>query len=82
MEVTFIFTNGLMTQTRMHWDASVGGLMKNKIAAEIRDLINNMSKNEYMSQDNDRNVAKRKDVLKLKNHDALLASQKLLGEKI
>jgi len=56
--------------------------MKNKIAAEIRDLINNMSKNEYMSQDNDRNVAKRKDVLKLKNHDALLASQKLLGEKI
>lgn len=46
--------------------------MKNKIVVEIRELIDNMSLNEYRSQGGDRNVAKKKDVMKLERHDALL----------
>jgi len=51
MEVTLIFTNVLKTQTRTLLDDSAGGSMKNKIAAEIKELIENMSLNEYRPQD-------------------------------
>jgi len=82
MEVILIFTNGLKAQTRMLLDASAGGSMKNKTAAEIRELIETMSLNEYRFQGSDRNVAKKKEMLKLESHDALLESQRLLGEKM
>ena len=77
MEVTLIFTNGLKTQTRMFLDASAGRLMKNKIVIEIHELIYNMSLNEYRSQGNDRNVVKKKELLKLETQDALLRNHKL-----
>jgi hypothetical protein len=82
MKVTLIFTNGLKTQTRMLLDASAGGSMKNKTTAEIQELIDSMSLNEYRPQGSDRNVAKNREVLKLESQDALLESQRMLGEKM
>jgi len=82
MEVTFIFTNGLKTQTRMILDASAWGAMKNKIAPNIRELIHNMSLNEYKSQSDHRNVVKNKGILHLDAQDALLAGHKLLSNKL
>jgi len=81
MEITIILTKSLKIQTRMLLDSFAGGSMKNKIVAEILELIDNMSLNEYRSQGSDRNVVKKKEALKLESHDALLESQKLLGEK-
>jgi hypothetical protein len=72
MEVTLIFTNSLKTQTRMLLDTSACDSMKNKTTVEIRELIESMFLNEYRSQGGDRNVAKKKDVMKLERHDALL----------
>jgi len=82
MEVTFIFTNGLKTQTRMLLDASAWGAMNNKIAPNIRELIHNMSLNEYKSQSDDRNVVKNKGILHLDTQDALLAGHRLLSNKL
>jgi len=82
MEVTLIFTNGLNTQTRMLLYAFAGGSMKNKTTIEIRELIDIMSLNEYRSQGNDRNVAKKKEVMKLESQDPILENQRLLGEKM
>jgi len=67
MEVALIFTNSRKTQTRMLLDVYAGGSLKNKIVVEIRELIDNMSLNEYRSQGNDRNVVKKKEVLKLES---------------
>jgi hypothetical protein len=41
-----------------------------------------MSLNEYISQGNDRNVPKKKEVLKLESQYALLESQSLHGKKM
>jgi len=41
--------------------------LKNKTTIEIRELIAKMSLNEYRSQGSDRNVAKKKEVLKLES---------------
>jgi hypothetical protein len=72
MEVDRIYTNSLNTQSGMLLDTSACDSMKNKTAVEIRELIDNLSLNEYRSQGGDRNVAKNKDVMKLERRDALL----------
>lgn len=63
-------------------DASAGRSMKNKTVAEILELIDEMSLNEYRSRGNDRNVVKKKELLKLKTYDALLRKHKLLTKII
>jgi hypothetical protein len=56
--------------------------MKNKIAPNIRELIYNMSLNEYKSQSDDRNDVKKQGILHLDTQDALLAGHKLLISKL
>jgi len=41
-----------------------------------------MSLDDYRSQGSDRNVTKKKEVVKLKSQDELLESQRLLGKKM
>lgn len=63
-------------------DASTEGTMKNKIATEIQELIDNMSLNEYFPQSEYRGVVKKHGVPNLETHDALIARNKLLSNKI
>lgn len=65
MEITLTFTDGQKTTTCMLLDASTGGTMKNKFAAKIRELIDNMSLNEYRPQSENRDVVKKQGVLSL-----------------
>ena len=63
-------------------DASTGGSIKNKTAAEIQVLVDNMSLNEYRPQRENGVVVKKQGVRCLETHGALLASNKLLSSKI
>jgi hypothetical protein len=56
--------------------------MKNKTAVEIRELIDNMSLNEYHPKIENIGVLKKQRVLRLEIHDALLERNKLLSDKI
>jgi hypothetical protein len=50
--------------------------MKIKMAREVRELIDKMSLNEYLSQSNGGLVQKKRDMIDLDTHDALLARNK------
>jgi len=56
--------------------------MKNKTVAEIRELIDNMYLKEYRPQSENKGVVKNQGVISLETHDALLARNKLLSDKI
>jgi hypothetical protein len=47
MYIMQAFTTGLKPNTRMFLDAYAGGTMKIKTAEEVKELIDNMSPNEY-----------------------------------
>lgn len=82
MEIALTYTYGLKPTTCMLLDASTEGTMKNKIATEIQELIDNMSLNEYFPQSEYRGVVKKHGVPNLETHDALIARNKLLSNKI
>jgi hypothetical protein len=82
MEIALTFTDGSKSTTCMLLDASAGGTMKNKTAAEMRELIDNMFLKEYHPQSKNMGVVKKHGVLILETHDALLESNKLLSDKI
>ncbi|CAJ2645191.1 unnamed protein product [Trifolium pratense] len=47
MELMQIFTGGMRIQHMMHLDASVGGSINAKTAAEVKELIEQMCQSEY-----------------------------------
>jgi hypothetical protein len=49
MDIMQAFITGLKPDTRILLDASAGGTMKIKTADEVRELIDNMSLNEYQA---------------------------------
>ncbi|XP_045822039.1 uncharacterized protein LOC123914922 [Trifolium pratense] len=75
------FTQGLGPQTRMFLDASTGGSLKNKNENEARELLENMSQNEYRVQ-NDRGAKKKGGMLELDTQTALLAQSTLMNSQM
>jgi len=83
MEITLTFIDGLKSTTRMLLDVSTWGTMKNKTTTKIRELVDNMSFNEYRPQSKNRGIVKKHGVLSLESHNySLLASNKLISDKI
>jgi len=60
-------------------DAFAGGTMKIKTSDEVRELIDNMPLNEYRAHTEEEAALKKKGVIDLSTHDALLSSNKLLS---
>ncbi|CAJ2653112.1 unnamed protein product [Trifolium pratense] len=65
----------------MFLDASAGGSLKNKNENEARDLVENMSQNEYRAQ-NDRGAKKKGGMLELDTQTALLAQSTLMNSQM
>jgi len=63
-------------------DTSARSTMKKKITAQIWELVDNMSLNEYLFQSENMVVLKKQRVLSLETHDALLSRNKLLNGKV
>jgi len=60
MDIMQAFTTGLKLDTRMLLDASAGGTMKIKTTDEVRELIDNMSLNEYRGHTEEEATPKKK----------------------
>jgi len=56
--------------------------MKIKMAREVREMIQKMSLNEYLSQSNEGLVQKKRDMIDLDTHDALLARNKHISKEV
>ncbi|CAJ2638201.1 unnamed protein product [Trifolium pratense] len=65
----------------MFLDASAGGSLKNKNENEARELVENMSQNEYRVQ-NDRGAKKKGGMLELDTQTALLAQSTLMNSQM
>jgi len=79
MDIMQAFTTGLKLETQMLLDAFAGATMKIKTTDEVRELIDNMSLNEYRAQTDDESAPKKKDMMDLNTQNALLAGNKLLS---
>lgn len=77
-----MFTTSLKAQTCMMLDASIGNTMIIKTTAKLIELVDNMSLDEYWSQDRNRGVQRRKCAFELETHDAFLTSNKLLSAQL
>jgi hypothetical protein len=75
------FTQGLRPQTRMFLDASAGGSLKNKNENEARELVENMSQNEYRVQ-NDRGAKKKGGMLELDTQTTLLGQSSMMNSQM
>jgi len=60
-------------------DAFAGGTIKVKTTDEVRELIDNMSLNEYRGQHEEEATPRKKGMIDLNTQDALLVSNKLLS---
>lgn len=79
MDIMQAFITGLKSDTQMLVDAYGGGTMKIKTAREVRELIVNMSLDEYRALTDEKVSLKKKGIIDLNTHDTLLASNKLLS---
>jgi hypothetical protein len=75
------FTQALRPQTRMFLDASAGGSLKNKNENEARELVENMSQNEYRVQ-NDRGAKKKGGMLELDTQTTLLGQSTMMNSQM
>lgn len=82
MEIMQAFIIGLKPDTHMLLDASTRGTMKIKTTDEVREMINNMSLNEYRPHIEENATSKKKGMIDMNTQDALLASNKLLRIQI
>lgn len=78
MHILHAFTTGLKLDTHMLLDASTEGTMKIKKADEVRELIENMSLNEYRAHTEEDIAPKKKCIIDLHTQDDLLSSNELL----
>jgi len=64
MDIMQVFTTGLKSDTRMLLDAYAGGTMKIKTNVKVRELINNMSLNEYRGHTEEETTPMKKGICK------------------
>ena len=79
MDIMHEFTTGLNSYTYMLLDVSAGGTMKIKKSNEVKELINNMSLNEYCIHTEEEAASKKKCMIDLNTHDDLFANNKLFN---
>ncbi|XP_058742365.1 uncharacterized protein LOC131614837 [Vicia villosa] len=82
MSQIHIFRNGLLPQPKLLLDATAGGSLIAKSAAEAISIIDRMALTDHQVQHNRGTVQKKPGVLELGTNDAILAQNKLLTQTV
>ncbi|XP_058725956.1 uncharacterized protein LOC131597266 [Vicia villosa] len=82
MSQIHIFHNGLLPQPKLLLDATAGGSLIAKSAAEAISIIDRMALTDHQVQHNRGTVQKKPGVLELGTNDAILAQNKLLTQTV
>ncbi|XP_058727136.1 uncharacterized protein LOC131598568 [Vicia villosa] len=82
MSQIHIFRNGLLPQPKLLLDATAGGSLIAKSAAEAIAIIDRMALTDHQVQHNRGTVQKKAGILELGTNDAILAQNKLLTQTV